>query len=190
MADVLKHKFVSAVPNSGDATIVRPSNWNEEHAFATGSDGQPLLRDSAQTDGARFGTLGAGFGGTGLTSYAVGDLIFASAATTLSKLAAVSAGQVLVSGGVATAPAWSAILTLTAGAVTVADATNFVLGTTTGTKFGTATTQKLGFYNATPIAQGASIADPAGGATVDAEARTAIIALISRLEALGLIATV
>jgi hypothetical protein len=30
---------------------------------------------------------------------------------------------------------------------------NIALGTTTGTKIGTATTQKLGFYNATPVVQ-------------------------------------
>lgn len=34
-----------------------------------------------------------------------------------------------------------------------ADATNIVLGTGTGTKIGTATSQKLGFFNATPIVQ-------------------------------------
>ncbi len=47
-------------------------------------------------------------GGTGLTSYAVGDLIYASGATTLSKLADVAVGQVPISGGVGVAPAWSA----------------------------------------------------------------------------------
>ena len=72
---------------------------------------------------------------------------------------------------------------------TMADATNVVLNTATGTKIGTATTQKLGFYNATPIVQGASVADASGGAVIDAEARTAINALISRIEATGLIAT-
>jgi hypothetical protein len=30
---------------------------------------------------------------------------------------------------------------------------NIVVGTTTGTKFGTATTQKIGFFNATPVVQ-------------------------------------
>jgi len=35
----------------------------------------------------------------------------------------------------------------------LADAKNVVLDTTTGTKIGTATTQKLGFYNATPVAR-------------------------------------
>lgn len=35
----------------------------------------------------------------------------------------------------------------------VRDAANFVLSATTGTKFGTATTQKLAFYNSTPVIQ-------------------------------------
>ena len=39
------------------------------------------------------------------------------------------------------------------GSVTMTDATNIIAGTTTGTKIGTATTQKLGFFNATPIVQ-------------------------------------
>lgn len=38
------------------------------------------------------------------------------------------------------------------GNVTMQD-TNLILGTTTGTKIGTATSQKLGFWNATPIVQ-------------------------------------
>lgn len=43
--------------------------------------------------------------------------------------------------------------TLTATALTLADAVNIVVNTTTGTKIGTATTQKLGFFNAAPAAQ-------------------------------------
>lgn len=39
----------------------------------------------------------------------------------------------------------------TLSGLTMTDATNIVLGTTTGTKIGTATTQKLAFYNSTPI---------------------------------------
>jgi hypothetical protein len=39
------------------------------------------------------------------------------------------------------------------------DAVNIVAGTTTGTKIGTATTQKLGFFNATPIVQVAATTD-------------------------------
>jgi hypothetical protein len=39
------------------------------------------------------------------------------------------------------------------GNVTVTDAKNIAFATTTGTKIGTATTQKLSFWNATPIVQ-------------------------------------
>ena len=39
------------------------------------------------------------------------------------------------------------------GTVTLADAANIVAGTSTGTKIGTGTTQKIGFYNATPVVQ-------------------------------------
>ena len=40
-----------------------------------------------------------------------------------------------------------------ASAITFSNGSNMILGTTTGTKIGTATTQKLGFFNATPIVQ-------------------------------------
>lgn len=39
------------------------------------------------------------------------------------------------------------------GNVTIADAKNIILNATTGTKIGTATSQKLAFYNSTPIVQ-------------------------------------
>lgn len=53
------------------------------------------------------GTLGATAGGTGLTSYTVGDLLYCSATNVLSKLAIGSAGRALkVSGGL---PAWADI---------------------------------------------------------------------------------
>lgn len=58
------------------------------------------------------------------------------------------------------------------GNKTVFDGANFVLGTVTGTKIGTATSQKLGFYNATPVTQPALTAD-----------------LLDSLQALGLIAS-
>lgn len=48
------------------------------------------------------------------------------------------------------------IATFSTTAITVTDAINMVLGTTTGTKFGTATTQLLSFWNATPIVQPAN----------------------------------
>jgi len=47
------------------------------------------------------------------SSYAIGDLLYATGANAIGKLADVATGQVLVSGGVTTAPAWSASPTLT-----------------------------------------------------------------------------
>jgi hypothetical protein len=54
-------------------------------------------------------TMGVAYGGTGLTSYAVGDLIYASGTTTLSKLADVATGNALISGGVGVAPSYGKI---------------------------------------------------------------------------------
>lgn len=48
-------------------------------------------------------------GGTGNSSYAVGDLLYASGATTLSKLADIATGNALISGGVTTAPSYGKI---------------------------------------------------------------------------------
>jgi hypothetical protein len=49
------------------------------------------------------------YGGTGLSTYTVGDLIYCSATNVLSKLADVATGNALISGGVATAPSWGKI---------------------------------------------------------------------------------
>ena len=69
----------------------------------------------------------------------------------------------------------------------ISDGRNIQLGQTTGTKIGTATTQKLGFFNKTPIVQVTAIAAPTGG-TPDAEARTAINSIRTALTNLGLTA--
>ena len=53
------------------------------------------------------GAVSAQYGGTGLSSYAVGDIVYASATTTLSKLALGTQGYVLTAG--ATGPTWSGI---------------------------------------------------------------------------------
>jgi hypothetical protein len=55
------------------------------------------------------GTLIAANGGTGFASYAVGDILYGDTTTTLARLADVSAGSYLRSGGVTTAPLWSTL---------------------------------------------------------------------------------
>jgi len=63
---------------------------------------------------------------------------------------------------------------------------NIQTGRTTGTKIGTATDQKIGFFNTTPIIQQGAITKPTGGTTVDAESRTAIGLIVDLLKAFGL----
>ena len=89
-------------------------------------------------------------GGTGQTSYAIGDLLYASAPTALSKLSDVAVGNALLSGGVGVAPVWGKIglTTHVSGALpianggtgaTTASAARANLGaTTTGVSFFTA----------------------------------------------------
>jgi hypothetical protein len=69
------------------------------------------LTPSTPTAGAisLAGTLVAVNGGTGQASYAVGDLLYASTTTALSKLADVATGNALISGGVGVAPAYGKI---------------------------------------------------------------------------------
>jgi hypothetical protein len=55
------------------------------------------------------GTLSAVAGGTGLSSFVVGDLLYANSTTTLARLADIATGNALISGGVGVAPSWGKI---------------------------------------------------------------------------------
>lgn len=55
------------------------------------------------------GVLDADNGGTGQSSYTIGDILQASSATAISKLAAVATGNVLLSGGVAALSSWGKV---------------------------------------------------------------------------------
>ena len=74
------------------------------------TDGKLFYKDNAnavQVIG--WKVVPATAGGTGQTSYAVGDLIYANTTTTLAKLPDVATGNALISGGVNTAPSWGKI---------------------------------------------------------------------------------
>jgi hypothetical protein len=71
--------------------------------------------------------IAANKGGTGQTGYTTGDLLYASSASALSKLADVAAGSFLRSGGVGAAPAWSTLVlpnAATAGDIPYASGAN------------------------------------------------------------------
>jgi hypothetical protein len=53
--------------------------------------------------------LAAASGGTGISSYTIGDILYASGITTLSKLADVATGSAIISGGVGVAPSYGKI---------------------------------------------------------------------------------
>lgn len=67
------------------------------------------------------------------------------------------------------------------------DGKNLMFGTSTGTKIG-GSNDKLAFYGNAPVARPSAISAPAGGATVDSEARTTIGTIITTLQTLGLTA--
>jgi len=74
------------------------------------TDGKLFYKDNAnavQVIG--WKTVPATAGGTGQTSYAVGDLLYADTTTTLAKLPDVATGNALISGGVGVAPSWGKI---------------------------------------------------------------------------------
>ena len=78
--------------------------------------------------------------------------------------------------------------------VTFDDAKNLIFNTTTGTKFGTATTQKMGWWNAAPVVQPTAVADAGAGAVAQVASgatscQVAIDAILSRLRTLGIFAT-
>ena len=54
-------------------------------------------------------TIAVAYGGTGLTSYTTGDLLYASGSTTLASLADVATGNALISGGVGANPSYGKI---------------------------------------------------------------------------------
>lgn len=108
-------------------------------------------------------TIGPTFGGTGLTTYATGDTLYASAANTLSKLAAGSNGQVLtLAAGI---PSWATPttgtvtsvsgttnrITSTGGATPVIDISASYVGQSSITTLGTITT---GVWQGTKVAEG------------------------------------
>ncbi|MFC1653588.1 MerR family DNA-binding transcriptional regulator [Patescibacteria group bacterium] len=70
--------------------------------------------------------VGEAYGGTGQSSYAVGDLLYADGAASLARLADVAVGNVLLSGGVGVAPSWGQV---TLGTHTTGDYVSTITGT-------------------------------------------------------------
>jgi hypothetical protein len=99
----------STVGNAPAAGNLTNSTLGSELAINI-ADGKLFYKDSSnavQVIGWKVRPATAG--GTGLTSFAVGDLMYADTTTTLAKLADVATGNALISGGVGVAPSWGKI---------------------------------------------------------------------------------
>ena len=139
--DGSSNKTLNLVGGSNITITKAAGSWTISGAASgvtTLSFGTTGLTPSTATSGviAVAGTLVAANGGTGLSSYAIGDILYASGTTALSKLAAVATGNVLISGGLTTAPSWGkvALTTHVSGTLPVA---NGGTGTTDGSITGT-----------------------------------------------------
>jgi hypothetical protein len=185
-----------AITSSGTitgSTLAAGSSYLADMELRLGGSGTAYLRVAGATNAFQVGqnhatvassgtlkahdvTTGTGAsmtiaGGTG--SVAGGAVILATRTTTGAAVARITCGadgSTSVSGTLAVTGASTLTGLLTAnGGITLGDAQNIAFNTTTGTKIGAATTQKLSFWNATPIVQpttavaSATVASPGGG---------------------------
>ncbi len=143
---------------------------------------------SSQADGLKLTGLAAGSGAT--------LLVITSGTNAPLNINAAGSGNIVMN------QAGTGITVFTTG-LSITDAKNVTLATTTGTSFGGATTQKLSFYGVTPITQPAassavSVTGTTGastGVSLDTTftgggtAAYTIGGLVTKLKALGLLAT-
>jgi hypothetical protein len=109
------------------------------------------------------GSLPAANGGTGQTVYTIGDVLFASTSTALSKLADVATGNALISGGVGVAPSYGKIgltthvtgtLPVASGGTGLSTITGYVKGTGTSPLSTSATIPVADISGILPVANG------------------------------------
>tara|TARA_Y100000310_G_C20499228_1_gene723097 strand:- start:133 stop:963 length:831 start_codon:yes stop_codon:yes gene_type:complete len=97
-----ENNLVTFVADAGTSTGAHglEMDGNLTYNPSTGNLSATLLTGTVQT------TVGVAQGGTNLTSYATGDIVYASGSTTLSKLTKGDESQVLTMGG-SNAPTWA-----------------------------------------------------------------------------------
>jgi hypothetical protein len=150
--------FFSGVIASGAVSSLKPMLFHgSNHKFYT---------DAAATLGTQLTTTQWSLNYTAdSTTPTTGAMVLSGG---LGVAKAVNIGTTLAVTGASTL---TGLLTANGG-ITLGDAQNIAFNTTTGTKIGAATTQKIGFWNSTPIVQpttavaSATVASPGGGTNI------------------------
>lgn len=148
------HTFVAeltAQPGEGDTPVVieGASTQTADLFLIEKSDGTDLFKVSPDGNITVAGTATI----TGAQTF-TGAATFNGAVTLTSTLDLTGSGATVLGGALTVTGAQTFTgATTHNGDVTFGDAKNIIVNATTGTKIGTATTQKLGFFNATPVAQ-------------------------------------
>jgi hypothetical protein len=111
--------------------------------FSTGTFTWPTFNQNTTGTAANVtGVVTASTGGTGQSSYTLGDILYASSGSALSKLADVATGNALISGGIGGAPSYGKIglTTHISGTLAVANGgTGLTSGTSGGVLYYSAT---------------------------------------------------
>lgn len=94
--------------------------------------------------------IAASEGGTGQTSYTIGDILYASSSSALTKLAGVATGNALISGGVGAAPSWGKV-GLTTHITGTLEVANGGTGVTTSTGTGSNVLSASPTFTGTPL---------------------------------------
>ena len=132
------------ITHSGDVTdtggVLKVTKINNVQLSTLGTG---ILKNTTGTGvpsiatAADFPTSTVSTGGTGITSYSIGDLLYASTNTTLDKLTSIAAGNVLTTNGTNNAPSY--------GKVALSGAVTHVTGTLPVSSGGTGATSLTGY---------------------------------------------
>lgn len=132
------------------------SGWIRNNSVGNAAFAQVGTRVDSSTQ-FRMGILSNNYTTSGL--FTAGTAYLLTAGTLASKILignqTSSKDIIFINGG--TAAANEIFRISSSNTIDIYDARDITFGTTTGTKFGTSTTQKIGFYNATPIVQPAAV---------------------------------
>lgn len=105
--DIVNKQYVDAIATNASNITTGTLGTSRLSGSYTGITGTGALAAGSLATG--FTAVSAPLGGTGQSSYAVGDLLYADTTTSLAKLADVAVGNALISGGISSAPSWGKI---------------------------------------------------------------------------------